>query len=87
MIKPLRSPWDREFSNVWIHASETDVKQHSSYAAAKAGDVNAAIHLVYDTMNDDVLVRLIEFGEEKAPILVSVHASWSRAALSSAQRF
>ncbi len=47
MIKPPRTAWGN-FPDVLIHASESAVKQHPAYKAAKAGDGNAAIALVSD---------------------------------------
>jgi hypothetical protein len=73
-VKPFRHPWQDGFPDVWIFASESTVKQHPAYKAAKAGDVDAALDLVLATLNDDAIVSLLEFGELSAPILVSVHA-------------
>jgi hypothetical protein len=50
LIQPPRTPWGN-FPDVLIHASESAVKQHPAYKAAKAGDGNAAIVLVSATMN------------------------------------
>ncbi|MDO8464453.1 MAG: hypothetical protein Q7S46_04260 [Gallionella sp.] len=40
-MKPPRKPWE-DFPNVLIHASESAVKQHPHYWAAKTGDAVAA---------------------------------------------
>ena len=57
-----------------IHASESAVKQHPAYSAAKVGDDDAAIALVLDTFN---MARALEMkcfeGDAKAT-LVSAHA-------------
>ena len=50
MIKPPRTAWGN-FPDVLIHASETAVKQHPAYKAAKSGNGNAAIALVSDTLS------------------------------------
>lgn len=50
--KPPRLPWNG-FPDVSIHASESAVKQHPRYPAAKSGDAEAAIVLVHDTLNPD----------------------------------
>lgn len=42
--QPPRSPWN-DFPDVLIHASESAVKQHPRYPAAKSGDAEAAIEL------------------------------------------
>lgn len=76
LIRPLRSPWD-VFPNVWIHSPESAVKQHPAYPAAKAGDVDAAVDLVADTLNDERLGELEAAFGQRAPILVSVHAEES----------
>lgn len=57
-----------------IHASESAVKQHAHYWAAKTGDAVAADNLVRDTLNPvqaDTLAALL-WGHH--PILVSAHA-------------
>jgi hypothetical protein len=49
--KPPRTHW-RDFPDVLIHASETAVKQHPNYKAAKSGDGLSAVALVNDTLNE-----------------------------------
>jgi hypothetical protein len=56
-IRPPRTPWD-EFPDVLIHASESAVKQHPAYNAAKSGNGVAALALVNDTLNDQQNQRL-----------------------------
>jgi hypoxanthine-guanine phosphoribosyltransferase len=53
ILKPTRTEWGC-FPDVLIHADESVVKQHSDYAAAKAGDVAAAKQLVSDVLNSKV---------------------------------
>lgn len=43
--QPPRTPWGN-FPDVLIHASESAVKQHPAYEAAKSGDDSAATNLV-----------------------------------------
>ena len=50
-IQPPRTLWGN-FPDVLIHASESAVKQHPAYRAAKAGDGAAATALVNDTMSE-----------------------------------
>ena len=50
-IKPPRTAWGN-FPDVLIHASESAVKQHPAYKAAKAGHGPSATILVNDTMSD-----------------------------------
>lgn len=72
-IQPPRAAWNN-FPDVHIHAPETAVKQHPSYAAAKAGDANAAIALIEDTLDIDKVATLGHMFEGQAPTLVSAHA-------------
>jgi hypothetical protein len=73
-FQPHRYPWESEFPAVLIHASESAVKQHPAYPAAKAGDVDAAFDLVLKTISVDVVNSLSELGKHDSPILISVHA-------------
>ena len=73
IIHPLRTPWGN-LPNVLIHASESAVKQHPAYKAAKAGDGTAAIALVRDTMNAERNKELAELLTKQRPTLVSAHA-------------
>ncbi len=72
-IQPPRTPWN-DFPDVLIHASESAVKQHPAYRAAKAGDGNAAIVLVNDTMSTAHNQRLLDLLRGHRPTLVSAHA-------------
>ena len=72
-IKPPRTAWGN-FPDVLIHASESAVKQHPAYKAAKAGDGNAAISLVSDTMSAAQNQKLAVLLEGHSPTLVSAHA-------------
>lgn len=73
LSKPPRTSWGA-FPDVLIHASETSVKQHPAYRAAKTGDDIAATNLLVDT------VSMIRTGELESmlghckPTLVSAHA-------------
>jgi len=71
--KPARTPWGN-FPDVSIHASESAVKQHPAYQAAKAGDGHAATALVNDTMSEQQNQQLSDLLRGHAPILVSAHA-------------
>lgn len=71
--KPPRTHWGM-FPDVLIHAPESEVKQHPSYAAAKAGDANAAVELIEDTLNLDQVATLGIMFEGQRPTLVSAHA-------------
>lgn len=74
LVQPYRFPWESEFPAVLIHASESAVKQHPAYSAAKAGDIVAAFNLVLNTINDVAIDSLFDSLKNEAPILISVHA-------------
>ena len=71
--KPPRAPWD-DFPEVLIHASESRVKQHPAYRAAKSGDDLAAQALVGDTIDTDKVRELGNLLAGRTPVLVSAHA-------------
>jgi hypothetical protein len=73
LIQPPRTSWGN-FPDVLIHASESAVKQHPAYKAAKAGDGNAAIVLVNDAMSTAQNQRLLDLMGGHKPTLVSAHA-------------
>lgn len=73
LIHPPRSPWGN-FPDVLIHASESAVKQHPAYKAAKAGFDQAATALVLDTFNMDRVHTLKRIAHAAVPTLVSAHA-------------
>lgn len=70
---PPRLAWNH-FPDVLIHSSESAVKQHPAYKAAKAGDGVAALALVNDTMSDAQNQRLLALLHGRRPTLVSAHA-------------
>ena len=74
---PPRDPWDA-FPDVVLLASESVVKKHPRYAAAKAGDIAAAEALV-DALVDEAGVAAVrklidEDSASRAPVLVAAHA-------------
>ena len=73
LIQPPRTPW-RDFPDVLIHASESAVKQHPAYKAAKVGDDDAATALVLDTFNMARAQELKRIAGNATPTLVSAHA-------------
>lgn len=72
-MKPPRTAWN-SFPDVLIHASESAVKQHPAYLAAKSGDAVAAVHLVRDTLNPQQVEVLGRMLAGHQPVLVSAHA-------------
>lgn len=71
--KPPRSAW-KDFPDVLIHASESAVKQHPAYPAAKSGDGLSATMLVNDTMSEAQNQALVDLLRGHTPTLVSAHA-------------
>ena len=65
---PPRTAWGA-FPDVVIHATESAVKQHPAYKAAKSGDDDAAADLVLDTFSLEKTHALEE--------LVGAHQRWS----------
>lgn len=70
---PPRTPWGN-FPDVLIHASESAVKQHPAYGAAKSGNGAAATALVCNTMSDAMNLALLRLLQGHTPVLVSAHA-------------
>ncbi|HLF96722.1 MAG TPA: phosphoribosyltransferase [Methylococcaceae bacterium] len=68
--KPARTAWNG-FPDVSIQASESAVKQHPQYAAAKSGEIDAAFALVIDTL--DVARIGAALGDSK-PVVAGVQA-------------
>jgi hypothetical protein len=73
IAQPPRTPWGN-FPDVLIHASESAVKQHPAYKAAKAGHGPSATTLVNDTMSEQQNQRLVDLLRGHTPTLVSAHA-------------
>jgi hypothetical protein len=72
-MKPIRTRWNG-FPDVIIHATESAVKQHQSYLAAKSGDSDAAFVLVQDTISPIAIQSLCSLISGKSPFLASAHA-------------
>lgn len=68
-----RTDWG-DFPEVVIHSDEPVVKKHPSYAAAKAGDADAAQKLVLETATIGALDRICAIIGERRPHLLAVHA-------------
>ena len=71
--KAVRTAWNN-FPDVVIHATETSVKQHLAYAAAKSGDSDAAFTLVLDTVSEHAVQELLALSAGRLPLLASAHA-------------
>ena len=75
MDRATRFPWNH-FPGIYIHASESFVKTHHAYSAAKAGDSWAAVELATDAISLAVLDKLWKRFDAYAPVLVS--GNWSK---------
>ena len=77
MKPPPRVAWE-SFPDVVLLASESAVKRHSEYPAAKAGDAKAAAILVSNFVDEtgiaSVQALLAKVSQGDRPVLVSVHA-------------
>lgn len=73
MDKPTRYPWGG-FPDVLMHAPELFVKKHRAYAAAKAGNLAAAVEVVLEALSLQVLEQLWRLFDHHHPALASVHA-------------
>jgi hypothetical protein len=73
-MSPHRAPWDRDFPDAVILASESAVKQHPDYRAAKTGDASAAVRLVRELVGDKSIDALGQQLTEALPIVASIHA-------------
>lgn len=74
MNQPVRVPWGNNIIDVDIVADTSIVQRHSAYSAAKQGDLNAALQLVSEIIDDDQIESLIEKYGEANPLLTGVQA-------------
>ena len=73
-MNPHRAPWGDGFPDAAILASESVVKQHLEYRAAKTGDASAAVRLVRELVSDEAIDALGRALRKSLPIVASVHA-------------
>jgi hypothetical protein len=71
---PPRTPWRPGFPDVVIHATLAVRNAHPRYAAAKAGDAEAALVLAQDLLNRDAVTCLKELVGAGGAILLPVTA-------------
>ena len=67
----IRSSWPDGFPAVAIHATESSVKKHPEYAAAKSGDPAASLALVMAVAEDRLVLRLDSY-RDKSPLILPV---------------
>ena len=71
---PPRTPWPPDFPDVVTHTSIAERDQHPCYAAAKAGDGQAAVALARDLVKDHAVTLLRQIIGERKPLLAPVSA-------------
>jgi hypothetical protein len=69
-----RSPWTPEFPDIIIHSDLRTRNSHPSYAAAKAGDPQAAKNIVEDLLSQSAIAQLKILIAGRSPILLAVTA-------------
>ena len=62
------------FPDVIMHASESAIKNHPRYSAAKAGDIEAARQLVSNVVSRDAIARIKQRMGDDRYQLVPIHA-------------
>jgi len=71
---PTRLPWPPDFPDVVIHTDVRTRDNHPGYAAAKAGDAEAALMLASDLLSPDGIVSLHEIIGNRPTLLLPVVA-------------
>lgn len=73
-MQPLRTAWPADFPPVFIAAGESVVKRHPDYAAAKAGNAEAAARLVSELVTADIVDAIGATLDCRDAIVASIHA-------------
>jgi hypoxanthine-guanine phosphoribosyltransferase len=73
-IAPYRQVWEKTFPPVILQAAIGGAKKNSRYEAAKAGEIEAALILAHDLVNDETLQKIANLIGNKKPLLIPVHA-------------
>lgn len=72
--KTLRTPWQKYFPDVVLHARLGDATMHRDYEAAKGGDKDAAYRLVSDVLTKDAVDKIRNIIGSREVLLAAVHA-------------
>lgn len=72
--KTLRTPWQKDFPDVVLHARLGDATAHRDYEAAKGGDKDAAYRLVSDILTKDAVDKIRNIIGNREVLLAAVHA-------------
>lgn len=75
--KTLRTPWQKDFPDVVLHARLGDATAHRDYEAAKGGDKDAAYRLVSDILTKDAVDKIRNIIGNREVLLAAVHAEES----------
>lgn len=72
--KTLRTPWQKDFPDVVLHARLGDATAHRDYEAAKGGDKDAAYRLVSEILTKDAVEKIRNIIGNREVLLAAVHA-------------
>lgn len=72
--KTLRTPWQKDFPDVVLHARLGEATAHRDYEAAKGGDKDAAYRLVSDVLTKDAVDKIRNIIGNREVLLAAVHA-------------
>lgn len=75
--KTLRTPWQKDFPDVVLHARLGDATMHRDYEAAKGGDEHAARRLVSEVLSKDAVDKIRDIIGNRHVLLTAVHAEES----------
>jgi hypothetical protein len=73
-IAPYRQTWENNFPPVILQAAIGCAKNNINYEAAKAGDIESALLLSDDLVNDTAVEKIAALIGDKKPLLIPVHA-------------
>ncbi len=73
-IAPYRQVWEKNFPPVILQAALGNAKNNPSYEQAKAGEIEAALLLASDLVNDAAIQKIADLIGDKIPLLIPVHA-------------
>lgn len=73
-IAPYRQTWENNFPPVILQAAIGCAKNNINYEAAKAGDIESALLLADDLVNDTAVEKIAALIGDKKPLLIPVHA-------------
>ena len=73
-IAPYRHVWEKDFPPVVLQAAIGCAKKHPSYEKAKAGDIESALLLANDLVNNEAIQKIANLIGDKKPLLIPVHA-------------